>query len=188
MLKVKFRQATPTDAEQAAPLIIEANGEISNRLTGETEPHKIEEEMRTLFKRQDNPHSHLYTYMAEADGKVVGTMVAYSGKEAIQLDQNLNAWLAEKGEDLEEIDAESLPDEFYIDTICITPEFRGQGIGTQFFTFAEKIAKQQHFRKVSLNVETEKASAIRLYKRLGYTIDAPWTIIGEPFHHMIKVI
>ena len=46
--------------------------------------------------------------MAEFDGKVIGTMVAYSSKEAIQLDQNLNAWLAAKGNDLEQADAESL--------------------------------------------------------------------------------
>lgn len=188
MLKVNFRQAISTDAKQAAPLIIDANGDISHRLTGETEPHKVEEEMCTLFKRNDNPHSHLYTYMAEFGGKVIGTMVAYSGKEAIQLDQNLNNWLANKGGDLEEADAESLPDEFYIDTICITPEFRGKGIGTQFFSFAEALAKQQKFSKVSLNVETQKAAAIRLYKRLGYEIVSPWTIIGEPFHHMVKVI
>lgn len=188
MLKVKFRQATPKDAEQAAPLVIEANGEISNRLTGETEPHKIEAAMCTLIKRDDNPHSHLYTYIAEFNGEIIGTMVAYSGKKAIELDQNLNAWLAEKGGDLEEIDVESLPDEFYIDTICIEPEFRGQGIGSQFFAFAEVIAKQQDFSKVSLNVETQKVAAIRLYERLGYKIDSPWTIIGEPFHHMIKMV
>lgn len=188
MLKVNFRQATPTDAKQAAPLIIEANGDISHRLTGETEPHKVEEEMCTLFKRDDNPHSHLYTYIAEINGDIIGAMVAYSGKEAIQLDQNLNNWLAKKGNDLEEADAESLPDEFYVDTICITQEFRGKGIGTQFFAFSEELAKQQNFSNVSLNVEIQKEDAIRLYKRLGYEIVSPWTIIGEPFHHMVKII
>lgn len=188
MINIKFRQATPTDAEQAAPLIIDANGDISHRLTGETEPRRVEAEMCTLFKRDDNPHSYLYTYMAEFNGKVIGTMVAYSGEKAIQLDQNLNAWLAKKGNDLEEADVESLPDEFYVDTICIIPEFRGKGIGTQFFIFAEGLAKQQNFSKLSLNVEIQKDAAIRLYKRLGYEIVSPWTIIGEPFHHMVKMI
>lgn len=188
MRRVKFRQATPMDAKQVAPLVIEANGDISNRLTGEVEPWKIEEEMAVLIRRDDNPHSHLYTYIAEIDGKTVGVLVAYSGQDAVQLDKNLNAWLAQKEASFEEIDPESLPDEFYVDTICILPEFRGQGIGTQFFAYAEELAKQQQFSKVSLNVETQKEAAIRLYERLGFQIHSPWTIIGEPFHHMIKII
>ena len=59
---------------------------------------------------------------------------------------------------------------------------------SQLFAFAEEVAKQQHTPKLSLNVETQKEPAIRLYKRLGYEIVSPWTIIGEPFHHMVKII
>ena len=55
-----------------------------------------------------------------------------------------------------------------------------------YLIFAEDIAKKASISKVSLNVETEKDAAIRLYKRSGYEIVSPWTIIGEPFHHMVK--
>lgn len=78
--------------------------------------------------------------------------------------------------------------ELYIDTVCIDPAFRGKGIGTQLFTFVEELAKQEGYTKLSLNVETQKDPAIRLYKRLGYEIASPWTIIGEPFHHMVKTV
>ena len=115
-------------------------------------------------------------------------MVLYPGKDAPRLDQNLSNWLAEKGAGNAEIDAESLEDELYIDTVSIDPAFRGKGIGSQLFAFAEIVAKQQHSPKLSLNVETQKEPAIRLYKRLGYEIVLPWTIIGEPFHHMVKIV
>lgn len=188
MLKINIRKAEPSDAKKSVPLIIDAIGEIAERMTGETEPEKVEQSLCELFVRDDNPNSYLYTYMAEVEGVIAGTLVLYSGADAPKLDENLRAWLVEKGANVTEVDSESLPDEFYIDTICIDPAFRGKGIGSQLFAFAEDIAKQKGHSKLSLNVETQKEPAIRLYKRLGYEIVSPWTIIGEPFHHMVKIL
>ena len=115
-------------------------------------------------------------------------MILNSGKEAPLLDKNLSTWLKNKGAIISEVDAESLQDELYINTVCIAPQFRGRGIGTELLHYAEVIAKQQGFSKLSLNVEIQKEQAIRLYKRLGYEIVSPWTIIGEPFHHMVKIV
>lgn len=187
-MDITIRQAQPTDANDAAPLIIDAIGDIAKQITGETEWESVEQGLCELFKRTDNRHSHLYTYVAELDNKVAGIMVLYPGQDAPALDQNLSHWLAEKGAANSKVDAESLADELYIDTVCINPAFRGKGIGSQLFAYAEKIAKQKDIQKLSLNVETQKESAIRLYKRLGYEIASPWTIIGEPFHHMVRTI
>ena len=98
----------------------------------------------------------------------------------------MSKWLNKKGAEVIEIDPESLPDELYINTISVNPDFRRKGIGSQLLDFAGFIAKRANISKVSLNVETEKEAAIRLYKRSGYEIVSPWTIIGEPFHHMVK--
>ena len=68
-------------------LVIDAIGDIAERMTGENEPLKIEQSLCELFRREDNPHSYLYTYVAEIDGNVAGTMVLYSGKIAPQLDR-----------------------------------------------------------------------------------------------------
>jgi ribosomal protein S18 acetylase RimI-like enzyme len=187
-MNITIRQAQPADAEQAAPLIIDAIGDIAKRMTGETEWDKVEQELCVLFKREDNRHSHLYTYVAELDEKVAGIMVLYAGADAPKLDQNLSEWLTKKGATNSEVDAESLVDELYIDTVCIDSAFRGKGIGTKLFEYAEEVAKQNNSAKLSLNVEIEKEPAIRLYKRLGYEIVSPWTIIGEPFHHMVKIV
>ena len=85
---VVIRQAVPADAEKAVPLIIYAIGDIAERMTGEKEPLAIEQSLCELFRRGDNPHSYLYTYVAEIDGDVAGTMVLYSGEIAPQLDKN----------------------------------------------------------------------------------------------------
>lgn len=186
--KLQLRKATPLDAEKVVPLVIDAIGDIAKRMTGESEPEMIEQSMCELSKLNDNPHAYRVTYIAELDGEIAGTMILYSGKEAPRLDRNLSAWLEEKGAEITHIDAESLPDELYINTISVNPKFRGNGIGTQLLHYAETVAKQQGIGKIALNVETGKEKAIRLYERVGYEIVSPWTIIGEPFHHMVKVI
>lgn len=187
-LSTQIRPARPTDADKAVPLIIDAIGDIANRLTGATEDEMVKKRLCELFMQADNRHSYNYTYIAEMNDDLVGVIVLYPGEDAPVLDRNLMNWLIEKGVVAPEIDAESLPGELYIDTVCIAPAFRGKGIGTQLFTFVEKLAKQKGFNQLALNVETQKDSAIRLYERLGYEIVSPWTIIGEPFHHMVKHI
>lgn len=187
-MDVSIRQAKIEDSVVVAPLIIEAIDNIAKRLTGESEWGKVEEELRTLFKREDNRHSYLYTYVAELSGKVVGIIVLYPGDKAQALDQNLSKWLENKGVMNTEIDVEALDDELYIDTVCIDSTFRGKGIGSKLFAHAEIVGKEKGYKKLSLNVETKKEDALRLYTRLGYNIVSPWTIIGEPFHHMVKNI
>ncbi len=51
---------------------------------------------------------------------------------------------------------------------------------------SEELTKQRGYTKLSLNVETQKEEARRLYERLGFVITEPWSIIDEPFHHMVK--
>lgn len=183
---VLIRKAKPTDAEVAVPLIMDAIGNIAEQMTGETNPIAVEHEMIALFKRQDNRHSFLNTWIAETDKHVVGVMVFYTGAQALQLDANLVEWLEEKNGLPVDIPPEAHVDEYYIDTVCVDPRFRGKGIGSLLLKHAEVVAREEESTKLALNVEIEKESAIRLYERLGYQIAEPWVIYGGQFHHMAK--
>ena len=97
----------------------------------------------------------------------------------------LEKWLAAKKVQTS-IDVEAHADEYYIDTICVAATARGKGIGTKLLAFAEQVAREKGYDKLSLNVETAKLDARRLYERIGFIVTGPWTIIDEPFHHMVK--
>lgn len=185
-MSITIRQAQPQDAHAVVPLIIDAIGEIANRLTGEQSTEAVRQELTTLFQRDDNRHSYLNTYVATEDGQIVGILVYYYGAHAIAMDANLVKWLAAKNAPSIIIDQEAHEDEAYIDTVCVTPEARGKGIGTLLLQYAEELTKQHGYTKLSLNVETQKEDARRLYERLGFVITEPWSIIDEPFHHMVK--
>jgi ribosomal protein S18 acetylase RimI-like enzyme len=185
-MNVHIRKAAPSDATIAVPLIIDAIGNIAEQMTGETEPKAVEKELIGLFKCEGNRHTYLNTVVAQIDGSVAGVMVLYSGKQAIALDANLVHWLRSKTGEQIDIPPEAHIDEFYIDTVCVHPDFRGQGMGTLLLEHAEKIAQEAGFDKLTLNVEEEKEAAIRLYERIGYRVTEPWTIYGGAFHHMVK--
>lgn len=183
---ILIRRAKPIDASVAVPLIIEAIGNIAEQMTGEHDSVAVERELIGLFKREDNRHSYLTTVVAESKGSITGVMVLYSGKRAIELDKKLENWLREKTSENIVIPPEAHSDEFYIDTVCVHPDYRGQGIGSLLLAHAEKIAIEEGFTKLTLNVEEEKEAAIRLYERVGYHVAEPWTIYGGAFHHMVK--
>jgi len=185
-MNIHIRKAVQADAPAAVPLIIDAIGNIAEQMTGETDPKTVEQELINLFKREDNRHTYLNTVVAQFEGAVAGVMVLYSGKHAIALDANLVHWLRSKTGEQIDIPPEAHSDEFYIDTVCVHPDFRGQGIGTLLLDHAEKVAQNVGFEKLTLNVEEEKEAAIRLYERIGYRVAEPWTIYGGAFHHMVK--
>ena len=145
---ITIRQAQPQDAQAVVPLIIDAIGDIANRLTGEHVPEAIERELAVLFKREDNRHSYLNTFVAVEDEKILGILVSYNGEEVLALDANLVNWLAAKNAPNITIDKEAHEDEYYVDTICVTPEARGKGIGTLLLQFAVDQTKEHGFSKI----------------------------------------
>ncbi|MFL1998828.1 GNAT family N-acetyltransferase [Lysinibacillus irui] len=185
-MSITIRQAQPDDAHAVVPLIIEAIGDIANRLTGEQSSEAVCQELTILFQRDDNRHSYLNTFVATEGEQILGILVYYFGAQAVDMDANLVKWLEEKNAPSIIIDQEAHEDEAYIDTVCVSPQARGKGIGTLLLQFAEELTKQRGYKKLSLNVETQKEDARRLYERLGFVITEPWSIIDEPFHHMVK--
>lgn len=57
----------------------------------------------------------------------------------------------------------------YLQTLCITPDFRGRGLGSALVAFAEERIFREH-PNVFLCVSSFNHGARRLYERLGYTV------------------
>lgn len=186
-MNILIRQAQPQDAEKVAPLIINAIGDIANHMTAQQEPAAVLEKVEEMVRGEHTRHSYRYTYTATVNKDIAGILVLYHGNQAESLDRYLIDQLKKQGHE-RTIEPEAHTDEWYIDTVSVDPKYQGQGIGSKLFEFAEELVSSKGGGKLSLNVDVDKEGAIRLYKRLGYSISEPWTIIGEPFHHMVKVI
>ena len=55
----------------------------------------------------------------------------------------------------------------WIEEIMVLPEFRGMGLGTEFFAFLEQ--RYPQVRRFRLEVEDENEGAVRLYQNLGFS-------------------
>lgn len=66
---------------------------------------------------------------------------------------------------------EELPStDCYIEHIAVSADARGKGVGTQLMVFGEQFAKQQGFKRFTLNVTARNEKAVKLYKHLGFNI------------------
>ena len=58
--------------------------------------------------------------------------------------------------------------ELYLDSIAVSSEARGKGIGSALLDFVEAYAKERGFNRLSLYVMVENKRAMTLYERHGY--------------------
>jgi ribosomal protein S18 acetylase RimI-like enzyme len=63
---------------------------------------------------------------------------------------------------------EAYPDELYIGTLAVLPEYRSQGIGAKMIDFMKMTAKAQGFGKCYLLAEASNIGGIRFYERNGF--------------------
>ncbi|WP_185148023.1 GNAT family N-acetyltransferase [Peribacillus simplex] len=184
-----IRKATPEDADKAAILTRLAIKEIAEVLTGETEEERILYVLADLFRKSGNRISYENTFVSEHDGQVSGLIIAYHGKDAESLDKPIVKRLRTKMKDPSvTLDKEAEMKDFYLDTLCVDPNFQGKGIGSALIQYVEGYAKQKGYPRVSLVVENENEGANRLYSRLGYEEMKTITISGHDFGYMVKEI
>jgi ribosomal protein S18 acetylase RimI-like enzyme len=63
---------------------------------------------------------------------------------------------------------EAEPDEFYLGTLAVLPDYRNLGVGADLIAFMRTAAKAQGFHKCSLLVEGYNEGGIRFYERNGF--------------------
>jgi ribosomal protein S18 acetylase RimI-like enzyme len=82
-----------------------------------------------------------------------------------------------------------VPDTFYINMLASYPDYRGQGVASKLMDYAAVLASQSDCSTLSLEVFEENENAVRLYRRLGYSVLDQRDVIPHPCHtHRGKVL
>jgi ribosomal protein S18 acetylase RimI-like enzyme len=71
---------------------------------------------------------------------------------------------------------------YYITSLSVYPEFRGNGIGTKLMKLAHSHAEQRGFSKLSLFV-FDVNQAVKLYQRLGFVVNGRSPLIKHGLLH-----
>ena len=100
----------------------------------------------------------------------------YEAALAILRDPVRENWVAFRGDEFAGFLILVLKGAFngYIQTVCVSKEMRGQGVGTELLRFAEERIFTES-PNVFMCVSSFNAGARRLYARLGYTVIGEFT-------------
>lgn len=184
-----IRRAKQSDADAASRLIRMAIKDIAEALTGEKEEERILEVMSHFFKEEKNRLSYKNCFICEINGGVAGLIICYYGGDAAELDEPLAVRLRIIKKDPSiKIDKEADEDDFYLDTLCVDPEFRGKGIGTELLEYTEQYAKEKGYKRLALVVEQDNAKAQKLYARLGYLELKKIMIHHHQYEYRVKIL
>ncbi|WP_136604941.1 GNAT family N-acetyltransferase [Paenibacillus dokdonensis] len=186
---MKIRSAVREDAKQAARLLYDALHDVAHQLTGEEREQDAVQVLEQYFAAEQGRLSYHQAIIQEVEGQVAGVIIAYGGDEIAELDQPILERLRSMKNDPDlELDKESDEDEFYIDTLSVSPKYSGKGIGTKLIHAAEERAKERGYKKNAMAVVTDNSRAYSLYLHLGYEVDKEIMINGHVYYHMVKQI
>ena len=59
---------------------------------------------------------------------------------------------------------------FYLDYVCVSEEYRGQGLGEKMLNEVERIAKEENVNKIQLTSNKKRIVARNLYHKWGMEI------------------
>lgn len=189
--KNMIRPAKPQDKQAAARLLYDAIHDIAYTLTGASTKPEVLEGLQYWFVQQGNRISYENTYVKEIEGKVVGLVVFYHGRTAGKLDHPIADRLRRLFDNPTiTIDKEADEDEWYIDTLSVSPDYQQRGIGTELIQAVESYVKRndEEDGKVALNVDQTNEKAHRLYTKLGYAADKEIMINDHPYWHMVTYL
>ncbi|MGC6767256.1 GNAT family N-acetyltransferase [Enterococcus sp. LJL128] len=127
----------------------------------------------------------------ELDNKVVGIAFGYPAEDESVIDEPLRQILIKYGLDMNLqlfIDEETLPGEWYLDSIAVDEAYRGYGIGSKLLDSLPEMAEKAGKSVIGLSVDKMNPDARRLYERKGFKDVAERMISGHLYDHMQKKI
>lgn len=165
--------------------------EITRNLAGESHcADDVEKLFTALAGRDDTQYSYRNTLVAQtADGQVAGLAVAYDGAGLITMRRIFFSEAADRigltvDGNIDDIAPETTPDEFYLDTLAVFAEYRGQGIARQLLKATKKRADAIG-KPLGLLVDKTNVNARRLYDSAGFVKKDERPFAGEIMDHLI---
>lgn len=188
-MEIHIIPATPDDAPFIARVILEAIGkEHTLEMAGSAERLPLVEQVFTNLAAIDNSqYSYRNTLLAVTpEREYAGAVVSYDGAALHSLRRpfisEANRLL---GWELKESDFpdETSPDELYLDSLMVLPEYRRNGIGTKLIEAVRKRGAALG-KPVGLLVDFGNPNARRLYTALDFQSVGQRPFAGKNMEHL----
>lgn len=124
------------------------------------------------------------------NSQIMGVAFGYPDNEELDLDNAIQAVLADEYSYHRWLfeDSEVFDNEWYLDSIVVSENARGKGIGKQLLLASEKRALNENKKTIGLNVDDHNPKAKKLYESMGYQAVGRIQIGKHNYTHMQKSI
>ena len=182
---ITLRDATAADAPFIAQCVLAAMSLYEFGQSLDTESQLRLDALASLCDTPGTLYHWSRTRVAEADGEEVGVLVSYDGATYLQCRTYTFNLLAERtGYAIHPETEETVPGEYYLDSMAIVPAYRTYGIGHRLMRDAISIGRQQGFTHFTLLVDADHPRVHDYYAALGFTDQHPLHIFGTDFIKM----
>lgn len=189
---MKIDNAIPQHASLIADAILDAVGpDITNNLAGNSHTVKdIHALFQRLAERNDTQYSYLNTRVAtDDDGSPIGVCICYDGAELKTLrrpffhEANTMLGWNMTADEIDALPGEAEPDEVYLDTILVLPQYRGQGVAKALIGDAREKAARIG-KPLGLLCDIDNTHAYKLYESVGFKSVGLKPFAGHTMYHM----
>lgn len=183
-----FRRARKEDARIIAELFRVASEGVSDyvwsTLADEYPGLSLIEIGERRYARENTEFSYQNCVVVEFDGRVEGMLLTFPIPAQDTSDEATGNGVPEEDREPEVLSPYGeleVPGSWYVCAVALSPEYRGQGLGSQLLELAEKQAREGGCSVLSLLVFEENAGAAALYRRLAFQEVDRRPVVPHPF-------
>lgn len=179
---ITVRPATTNDAPIIATALTMALGkELMRMYCGENYQSILEE----LVRMDDTQYSYRNSLVADINRVQAGAIVGYDGARLHELRKPTLRLIQERtGNAFPSIEDETNPDEYYLDSLGVLPEYRRLGIGNKLLTTLRDKAFAEGYERAGLLVDAMNPQAEHLYLSLGFERVEARNLFGHQMWHL----
>ncbi|MCC5890475.1 MAG: GNAT family N-acetyltransferase [Alkalibacterium sp.] len=185
-----IREARKEDAEQVVELFRIILTDMELPIMDKVSWEELKPALVEAAKMENYRQSYKNALVKDIDGQIAGFCFGYKGGLSDTVYEPLSTILdAHNLPQFETFMAnETVPGEWYIDSIVTHPDFRGRGIGKELMEAAYKRARSVGMPVVGLNVDHDNPRAKALYEAQGFVKTGEITLAEHQYDHMQKKI
>lgn len=180
---INIRKATINDIRLIAYAVGNAIGEAVMPMFCGTDWMNTIAEVASLETSQ---YSYRNALIAEVEGSPAGVIVAYDGARLEELRSETMKIIRKYKPDFTISEDETEPGEYYIDTLCVLPQYRKMGIATKLIAAIHEKALAEGHAQLGLIVDFDNPTAERLYTNLGFHRVGIRIFAGHKMWHLVN--
>ena len=172
MQNLKVRWATADDADFVAETIRDVSEGVIDFLLDNALPLMNSASLlKLVFGKGVEPYTYNHVLIVDVAGKPAGMIFAYDAKYQIVPSVMEGFLPKEKVDAVRPLLEAKRPDAMWVNTLWVSPEYRGQGLSSLIISLACDLARDTGFTSLALHCWKDNVRAARFYAKQGFVID-----------------